>query len=93
MKSMPYPLKQKLRQYDKAVRNAKVLHEELSKEFSKYNVPYDYLVANGDNFGEHPQTEGLAYVNNAEGYIEDNIKEIEKIFLYFTNLDEPYEED
>lgn len=56
-------------------------------------MPYDYLVANGDDFSEHPQTEGLAYVNNAEGYIDDNIKEIEKIFLYFTNLDEPYEED
>lgn len=93
MKSIPYQLKQKLRQYDKAVRKAKVLHEELSKEFSKYNVPYDYLVANGDDFGEHPQTEGLAYVNNAEGNIEDNIEEIEKIFLYFTNLDKPYEED
>lgn len=32
MKSMPYQLKQKLRQYDKAIRKAKVLHEELSKE-------------------------------------------------------------
>lgn len=93
MKSMPYQLKQKLRQYDKAMKKTKFLHDDLVKEFSKYNVPYDYLVANGELFGEHPQTEALAYINNAEGNVEDNIEEIEKIFLYFTNLDEPYEED
>lgn len=93
MKSMPYQLKQKLRQYNKAVAKSKMLHDELVREISKYKVPYDYLVANREVFSEHPQTEALAYINNAEGCIEDNIEEIEKIFLYFTNLDEPYEED
>lgn len=90
---MPYEIKKKLRQYDKAIAKTKSIHDDLVREFEKHNVPYEYLVANGELFGEHPQTEGLAYINNAEGYIEDNIAEIEKIFLHFTNLDEPFEED
>lgn len=90
MKSMPYYLKQKLRQYDNASRKAKKLHDEIAEEFDKYKIPYENLTANAD-FGDYrddPSTEGLAYINNCEGNIEDNIEHIEEIFLYFANKNE-----
>ncbi|MGM7635652.1 hypothetical protein [Bacillus sp. Hm123] len=85
MKAMPYTLKQKLRQYDKAIRKANSIHIDIMVELDRYNVPYDYLVANGEMYSEHPQTEALAYISNAEGEIEESIKEIEEVFLYFVN--------
>ncbi|MEC0069137.1 hypothetical protein P4L12_08080 [Bacillus cereus] len=83
MKTIPYALKQKLRQYDKYNRKAEDLHDEIITIIDEYGVPYDNLVANGD--GTEPQTEALAYINNAEGNIEENIKEMEEVFLYFAN--------
>lgn len=83
MKTIPYALKQKLRQFDKYNSKAKDLHLEIIAMIDEYEVPYDNLVANGD--GTEPQTEALAYINNAEGNIEDNIKEMEEVFLYFAN--------
>ncbi|WP_049111841.1 hypothetical protein [Bacillus thuringiensis] len=83
MKTIPYALKQKLRQYDKYNRKAEDLHDEIITMIDEYGVPYDNLVANGD--GTEPQTEALAYINNAEGNIEENIKEMEEVFLYFAN--------
>ncbi|UIJ65381.1 hypothetical protein LW858_20895 [Bacillus cereus] len=83
MKTIPYELKQKLRQFDKYNSKAKDLHPEIITMIDEYEVPYDNLVANGD--GTEPQTEALAYINNAEGNIEENIKEMEEVFLYFVN--------
>lgn len=83
MKAMPYTLKQKLRQYDKAIRKAKNLHDEIAKELERYGVPYDNLVAISDT--DEPDTEALAYISHGEGDIESNIAEIEKVFLYFVN--------
>ncbi|WP_306007389.1 hypothetical protein [Bacillus sp. MMSF_3353] len=83
MKTIPYALKQKLRQFDKYNSKAKDLHLEIIAMMDEYEVPYDNLVAMGD--GTEPQTEALAYINNAEGNIEDNIKEMEEVFLYFAN--------
>lgn len=80
---MPYALKQKLRQYDKYNQKARELHYEIVQELNKYGVPYDNLTAMAQH-GEF-QTEGLAYINNGEGNIEDNISEIEEVFLYFVN--------
>ncbi|MCR2013477.1 hypothetical protein NSB31_27810 [Bacillus cereus] len=83
MKTIPYALKQKLRQFDKYNSKVKDLHHEIMTMIDEYGVPYDNLVANGD--GTEPQTEALAYINNAEGNIEENIKEMEEVFLYFAN--------
>ncbi|HFK1781661.1 TPA: hypothetical protein ACGXP4_000644 [Bacillus cereus] len=83
MKTIPYVLKQKLRQFDKYNSKAKDLHLEIITMIDECGVPYDNLVANGD--GTEPQTEALAYINNAEGNIEENIKEMEEVFLYFAN--------
>ncbi|PEV14319.1 hypothetical protein CN417_01365 [Bacillus thuringiensis] len=83
MKTIPYALKQKLRQFDKYNSKAKDLHLEIIAMIDEYEVPYDNLVALGD--GAEPQTEALAYINNAEGNIEENIKGMEEVFLYFAN--------
>lgn len=85
MKKMPYTLKQKLRQYDSAQKKAFTLHDEIVSELEKYGVPYDNLTAVSDPYDGGVYTEGLAYINNNEGHIEDNIREIEDVFLHFVN--------
>jgi hypothetical protein len=87
MKSMPYEIKQKLRQFDKANKMAKELHYEIENLFDKYKVPYDNLVACEEfgEFAEEQSTEALSYINNCEGEIESNINDIEEVFLYFVN--------
>lgn len=40
-----------------------------------------YAIANNDEL----QTEALAFVLNAEGNVDDNISEIEQVFLYYVN--------
>ena len=85
MKSMPYKLKQKLRQYHNAVKKSQSIHYEINDELEKYNVPYDNLVANVDIYSDEPRTESLAFITNGEGEIEKEIKEIENVFLYFVN--------
>ncbi|MBG9732226.1 hypothetical protein ABD87_22645 [Lysinibacillus sphaericus] len=89
MKKMPYEIKQKMRQYDKANVKAKSLHDELMKMFEEYGVPYENLTACQDfgNFRNEPSTESLAFINNCEGDIEENIADIEEVFLYFANKD------
>ena len=84
MKKMPYTLKQKFRQYDSAQKKSVFLHDEIVSELEKYGVPYDNLTAVSDPYGK-PYTEGLAFINNAEGDVEDNINEIEEVFLHFVN--------
>lgn len=79
---MPNTLKEKLRQYDKATRKARKLHEEIEAEFEKYNVPYENLVANEY---EGKCTEALAFISYCEGNIEENIADIEEVFLHFVN--------
>lgn len=84
---MPYEIKQKLRQYNKANAKAKSLHSELLDIFEQYGVPYENLTA-CEEFGEFKDehsTESLAFINNCEGDIEDNINDIEEVFLHFVN--------
>lgn len=83
MKSMPYSLKQKLRRYDNAVKKANAVHEEIVEELEKYGVPYDNLCANVDPYSKEPSTEALAFITNNEGDIEENIVNIEEVFLHF----------
>lgn len=90
MKSMPYEIKQKLRQYAKVQDKAKQLSNELGEMFESYGVPEDNLIAcaNISWDSDEPQTEGLAFLHNGEcDDIEGTIREIEKVFLYFVNKD------
>lgn len=88
MKSMPYEIKQKLRQYAKIQIRARLISKELGEMFENYGVPEENLVALGDTSWdcEEPQTEGLAFLHNGEcDDVEGTIRDIEKVFLYFVN--------
>lgn len=90
MKSMPYEIKQKLRQYAKIQIKAKELSKEIGSMFESYGVPEDNLIALGNTSWdcEEPQTEGLAFLHNGEcSDLEETIKDIERVFLYFVNRD------
>lgn len=83
MRGMPYSLKEKLRQYDRTVKKAQAIHEQIVLELEKYGVPYDNLCASSDSSNDQPMTEALAFISYNEGDIEDNIADIEQVFLYF----------
>ena len=89
MKKMPHELKKKLRRYNKLVLNSKLMYIELERMFEDYGVPYENLTATQES-GNHkyePSTEALAYISNCEGDLEDNIADIEQVFLHFVNKD------
>lgn len=89
MKYMPYEIKQKLRQYANAQTKIRNLALQIDRMIESYGVPLDNLMALADIYSDEPQTEALAYLHNGECEdLEETIKEIEKVFLYFANLNE-----
>lgn len=86
MKKMPYEIKQKLRQYANAQIKVSKLAREIDEMIEAYDVPIENLVAMADIYGDEHQTEALAFLHNGEcDNIENTIKEIEDVFLYFVN--------
>lgn len=83
---MPYALKQKLRQLDKYSKRISRLNQEIMDMVEEHDVPYDTLVANANH--DEIQTEALAFINNAEGDVESNIKDVEAVFLHYANKEE-----
>ena len=89
MKHMPYEIKQKLRRYANSQIKIRNLALEIDRMIESYGVPLDNLMALADIYSDEPQTEALAYLHNGECEdLEETIKEIEKVFLYFANLNE-----
>lgn len=86
MKRMPEKIKVKLRQLQKLHKRAAELDREITKLFEQYGVNTDNLCAMGDSWSSDIQTEALAFITNAEGDVEENIQEIEEVFLYYVNL-------
>ena len=87
-KSMPYVIKQKLRQYARIQTKAFRLSKEIGDMSESYGVPEDNLIALGNTSWdcEEPQTEGFAFLHNGEcSNLEETIKDIERVFLYFVN--------
>lgn len=82
MKSMPMPLKNKIRQLQAAYIKASRLENEVAEMIKSYGVDIEYLCALKY---DDRNTDALAYVTNAEGDVEDNILEIEDVFLYYVN--------
>jgi hypothetical protein len=82
MKKMPESLKKKLRRLQKLHEEAKQLDYEVNNIFKSYGVDVDVLCASNDAM---VRTEALAFITNAEGYVEDNIDDIEKVFLHYVN--------
>ncbi len=85
MKSMPVKIKDKLRQLQKYNEKANILNKEIEEMFAEYEVDTDYLRALG-GYGTI-QTEGLTFIDTCEGDVEDNIKDIEEVFLHYVNQD------
>lgn len=87
MNKMPYEIKQKIRDYAKIQEKAREKYFEIYKMIESYGVPVDNLLACGNtSIDGPPQTEALAFINNCECEdLEDLIKEIEDVFLWFVN--------
>jgi len=82
MKQMPSTLKTKLRRLQDAYMKARILEKEINEIIESYGVDLDCLCAcNTDDMN----TEALTYISYGEGDVEDNIKSIEKVFLYYVN--------
>ena len=92
MNRMPYEIKQKIRQLNKAVLKAKYLSLEVETMIESFGVPVENLIAVVDIYSDEPSTEALAYINNGEcataRSLEESIAEIEKIFLHFVEKSE-----
>lgn len=82
MKSMPYEIKQKLRQLAKAYIKAGKLENEVCDIIEGYGVEIDRLNANSTI---QPSTEALAFIINSEEDFESSIDEIEEVFLHIIN--------
>jgi len=82
MKKMPEDLKKKLRKLHKLNCEARELDNQIKVIFETYGVNSDNLCAEGH--GE-VQTEALAFISYAEGDVEENIAEIEEVFLHYVN--------
>lgn len=82
MNKMPYEIKQKLRQLaNNRLRGSKI-SRELDLLFRKHRLDsedVDRFCAISDIA---PNTEALAYIENAEGNTEDSINRIEEVFLH-----------
>lgn len=82
MKVMPAALKKKIRQLQRAYEKAGEIEREVADMIESYGVDPQYFDAckTDDKF-----TEALAFVTNSEGNVEENIKDIEEVFLYHVN--------
>lgn len=87
MRNMPYEIKQEIRSYAKLQMKAAEKYAKIQEMIEEQGVPIENLLACADSSpGAPPQTEGLAFINNCECEdIEGTIKEIEDVFLWFTN--------
>lgn len=78
---MPQDIKQKLRDLNILCLMANNLEKQLENDFMSYGVNPDVLRGIDDT--EEVQTEAFSDIVNCSGDIEENIKEIEKVFLYY----------
>lgn len=81
---MPIKIKNKLRQLQNTAEKASKLTQEVEEMFEIYGLDTDCLKACGEF---EVDTEALTFVTYAEGDVEDNIKEIEYVFLHYVNQD------
>ena len=86
MKKMPVTLRRKLLRYGELVALANKAYEDITVFMEYYGVPIDHLDATADPYSEHPTTEALAFLSYAEGEVEENVADIENVFLHFVNL-------
>lgn len=83
MDKMPKGLKNKLRRIHRLIEQADGLYMEVCENFDKYGVDVLNLREAGDD--DEVQTEALTFIISADGDVENNIKDIEKVFLHYVN--------
>lgn len=83
MNKMPYKIKEKLRQLQKAVEKVSSIQYELTEMFEKHDMDIDLFTALAD-VRVNERTEALSYILNDECNdvsVEQAIDEIEEVFL------------
>lgn len=85
MRIMPQKIKNKIKQLQKAATKTKSIERELYSMLELYKIDPDVLLGNSNP--DEVYTEALSFVVYGEGEVEENIKEIEKVFLYYVNKD------
>lgn len=80
MLEMPHGIKQKLRDLNTVCLMANNLEHQLENDFMGYGVNPDVLRGVGN---AEVRTEAFSDIVNCSGDIEENIKEIERVFLYY----------
>lgn len=80
MVTMPEDIKQKLRQLDSLCREAEKVESQLDFIFMSYGIDSDVF----KGFGEGSfKTEAFVDIVNCSRDIEENIKDIERVFLHY----------
>jgi len=84
MNKLPKEIKDKIIQFNKSCLKTAKLQNELTYLFKGYNMDIEDFYGN-KNYGMPGNliTKGFAYILNCEGNINEIIKEIEKLFLYY----------
>lgn len=80
MLEMPQDIKQKLRDLSIICLRANNLERQLENDFVGYGVNPDVLRGIGST---GVRTEAFSDIVNGDGDIEENIKEIERVFLHY----------
>lgn len=83
MNSLPKYIKDALRKKDKLVREQNKIENIIEDFFNKEGISTSYFTATAGTFEE--STEALTYIDYGEGDIEDNIDEIERVYLIYKN--------
>ncbi len=84
MKNMPKEIKQKLKKYGMLIKQSQELGREIECLFEEYGIDSTIFRAEAD-FPADEQTEALTYIEYGEGSVEENIADIEEIFLLHVN--------
>lgn len=87
MDKMPYEMKAKLRQLQKAIFKVSKIQFEIDELLKKYDLDVELFIAEA-GLEMDEQTEGLSYILNNECNditVEETIEEIERIFLLHIN--------
>jgi hypothetical protein len=82
MNKMPKELKTKLKKLHQLNAQSKELTREISVLFESYGIDQDYFIAMKT---DDLCTEALTYIYYGEGLPDDNIQEIESVFLHHVN--------
>ena len=80
---LPNTIISKLKKYNDLCLASKKLFFEIEKFFHDEDMDIEYFIATNND--DENNTEALTNISYGQGEIEENIKEIEKVYLYLKN--------